>query len=129
MDKIVLKKRIEEIFKEDVGIFVFFVMKDGTVKKANINELASKPILNNLKENVNKLIRLLVGMQYSIINLSVADERVNTLYLYDLGEQPKSFNAMKEVLVNGENGEYWKDKMFVKKDNVREIDGIIISVH
>ena len=129
MDKKKKKKRIVEIFKEDVGIFVFFVMKDGTVKKANINELASKPILNNLKENVNKLIRLLVGMQYSIINLSVADERVNTLYLYDLGEQPKSFNAMKEVLVNGENGEYWKDKMFVKKDNVREIDGIIISVH
>lgn len=126
MDKTVLKKRIVEIFKEDVGIFVFFVLKDATVKKANINELASKPILNNLKENVNKLIRLLVGKQYSIINLSVADERVNTLYLYDLGEQPKSFNAMKEVLVNGENGEYWKDKMFVKKDNVREIDGIII---
>ena len=48
MDKTVLKKRIEEIFKEDVGIFVFFLMKDGTVKKANINELASKPILNNL---------------------------------------------------------------------------------
>lgn len=126
MEKVTLKESLERIFQEGIGIFVFFVKKDGSVKKANINEIANEPLLKSLKDNISKQIRLLDSKQYSIINLSVADARVNTLYLFDLKEQPQSFLAMKEVYEHGEDGVYWKDRMFTKKDKVRDIDGIII---
>lgn len=84
MDKNELKEALLHIQHDEIAVFVYFVMKTGVVEMANINEVAVEGIKTQLLQNVAGIIASLEGEEFSLLQLSTADERSNAIFEYDL---------------------------------------------
>ncbi len=122
---IVLKRQLETALNyEYVSSTLFFQMKNGDVKKANLdNEYA----LPNMTQNYISSIKtsILENRELNqIVNLSTADERKNVLYKYDLSRFPEKMQSLQDI-VN------WDDlPSFVpREDSLASIYAYIIVIH
>lgn len=76
---------------------LFFQMKNGEIKKANMDNQRALP---DMTQNYILSIKTLIlddDERTQIVNLSTADARKNVLYAYDLQEFPEKLQKVKEI--------------------------------
>ena len=112
------------------GWMLTFVMKNGAIEMANINEEAISGIKNQLHGKINSIVADLNDETFSFLKLSTADERENAIFEYDLPSDnyPSSFRHMLTVKEYDDNLDYWEDLTFDRHDNVKDIDAVIYSI-
>ena len=131
MNKNELKEALLHIQQDEIAVFVYFVMKTGVVEMANINEVAVEGIKTQLLQNVAGIIASLESEEFSLLQLSTADERSNAIFEYDLAEDnyPVSFRNMLLVKEHDEDIDYWRNgQVFDRNDSVKDIDAVIFSM-
>lgn len=131
MNKNELKEALLHIQQDEIAVFVYFVMKTGVVEMANINEVAVEGIKTQLLQNVAGIIASLESEEFSLLQLSTADERSNAIFEYDLAEDnyPVSFRNMLLVKEHDEDIDYWRNgQLFDRNDSVKDIDAVIFSM-
>ena len=96
-----VKTRIQTILEEPMGVKLYFLMKDGSVKLANIKDEESQEdntagqLLEGFREAVTEKMESLAGE--NILEISAADERVDALYIYDLEEKPVEVQVLLDI--------------------------------
>lgn len=130
MERQELIDALQNVSQAEVGVFVYFVMKNGAIEMANINEEAISGIKNQLLGKINSIVADLNEETFSFLKLSTADERENAIFEYDLPSDnyPSSFRHMLTVKEYDENLDYWADLTFDCHDNVKDIDAVIYSI-
>ena len=84
MERQELIDALQNVNQAEVGVFVYFVMKNGAIEMANINEEAISGIKNQLLGKINSIVADLNVETFSFLKLSTADERENAIFEYDL---------------------------------------------
>lgn len=130
MERQELIDALQNVSQAEVGVFVYFVMKNGAIEMANINEEAISGIKNQLLGKINSIVADLNDETFSFLKLSTADERENAIFEYDLptDNYPSSFRHMLMVRENDENMEYWENLIFGRHDSVKDIYAVIYSI-
>lgn len=100
-----IQENIRQILEETPGINLFFAMKstDGEIKirsadlqDGNTQEHMKSLFIPLLKED------FVENTELNIVKMSEADERINTIYQYDMAEFPASLNYFAEFDYNNE---------------------------
>lgn len=130
MERQELIDALQNVNQAEVGVFVYFVMKNGAIEMANINEEAISGIKNQLLGKINSIVADLNVETFSFLKLSTADERENAIFEYDLPSDnyPSSFRHMLTVRENDENMAYWENLIFDRHDSVKDIYAVIYSI-
>lgn len=130
MERQELIDALQNVNQAGVGVFVYFVMKNGAVEMANINEEAISGIKEQLLGKINSIIADLNNDTFSFLKLSTADERENAIFEYDFpaDNYPSSFKHMQKVKENDENTAYWENSIFDRQDSVKDIYAVIYSI-
>jgi hypothetical protein len=121
----VLKKEIERIINQrDIAAAVYFVMKsandnDPCIKKTDIDPEAQTNLLQLFVDGITQEV---LENEFTLIKLSLSDERKDVIYEYDY-KYTKKLALMKRSLVGDEIEEF-----SFKEDKASEIDGVIIVI-
>ena len=120
MTKEILKQKLEGLVaQQDCGMNLYFILHkrgDYVLKKANVRHEAFAPIKDVLQANIAQLRSTTEEDSFALMNLSVADERKNVIYQYDLYEELRPISLMKEV------EEHLFDDDYFTSDNNRVFD-------
>ena len=97
MDKQQLNEAIlSSIGGNDIGIEIYFGLRNGELKKANFIDEVQQEIkvtfVNYIREHVVE------NTEYQVIALSQADNRSNVIYHFDYNTLPDDLNFFNEVL-------------------------------
>ena len=96
-----VKTRIQTILEEPMGVKLYFLMKDGSVKLANIKDEENQEdntagkLMEEFRKAVTEKMESLVGE--NVLEISAADERLNALYRYDLEEKPAEVQVLLDI--------------------------------
>lgn len=120
-----LKEQLQFFTQEDIGIIVYFVLKnnnDITIRTADIDNQQALPELKTLF--INSIQRQIIDPEnIHVMNISESDERNNTIYQYDLEEIPTELSVISAILENP------RQSIFnFTQDNIRNIKGYIIML-
>ncbi|NKQ39648.1 MAG: DUF4868 domain-containing protein [Methanosarcinales archaeon] len=117
-----LIKKLEEFLKkENLSVVIYFRLKDGTVKLADIDNNVLPMILDLYKNKIKKEIINKEHLEF--LNLSKADERKNVIYIYDFDKEREPFLSI-DAVVNDEK----INKFSFSNDNLENIDAIIAKI-
>ena len=84
-----------------MGVKLYFLMKDGSVKLANIKDEENQEdntagkLMERFRKAVTEKMESLVGE--NVLEISAADERLNALYRYDLEEKPAEVQVLLDI--------------------------------
>lgn len=127
MEKEELKDILYSCIDDDnVGMFIYFTLKDDmhSLRKANMPVDLTSGIIEDFKKRMSPIVEKLSDDEFSVLDLSNADDRNNAIFHYDLGEDnmPANFNQMKLAFENAE-----RDNIQIFSHNdIENIDGIIL---
>lgn len=135
MTKDELKGRLDGLIsQEDCGMNIYFILHKQNayvLKKADVRYEALEQIKTSLRDNIILLHQLLDDDNFSLMNLSAADDRKNAMYMYDLQEPSTPISMMREVEDNLFTDDYFtaaNNRVFdFNSDSFNEIDAWIAS--
>ncbi len=131
-----VRKGIEELLEDEVGIKLYFRLKtsdgekikfaniaDETLKDSDDEETTSEELLGGFE---NALLKKLSEYEddEAILELSSADERVNALYTYDLDTLPEEMLLLKEVMQDNKTYEIFQ----FSEDSLSTIAAFLIVI-
>jgi hypothetical protein len=107
--------------KDTLSVVVYFKLKNGEVKLADINNNVLPRILTLYKDKIND--EIINKENLELLNLSEMDERKNVIYKYDFDKDREPFLNIEQVITDE------KIKTFsFSKDTFENIDGIISKI-
>jgi hypothetical protein len=117
-----LIENLKDILSNDtLSIVIYFKLKNGEVKLADINKDALPRILTLYKDKIKK--EIIDKEDLELLNLSEVDERKNVIYKYDFDKSREPFLSIEQVIEDREI------KTFsFSKDTLENIDGIIAKI-
>lgn len=118
-----LKEHLRHFFREEIGIMVFFILKEGNETTTKLADIDNEHALPELKELFLNSItnRIIQQDNLNVMNISEADDRRNVIYEYDLDEIPSELSVVSEILENQ------RQPLFnFNQDDLRNIKGYII---
>lgn len=123
MDKQQLNEAIlSSIGGNDIGIEIYFGLKNGELKKANFIDNVQQEIkgtfVNYIREHVVE------NTEYQVIALSQADNRSNVIYHFDYNTLPDDLNFFNEVL----DSETQHELFSFSDDNLNEINFFLFLI-
>ncbi len=118
-----LIENLKHILSNDtLSVVVYFKLKNGEVKLADISNNVLPLILSLYKNKINEGIINKEGLE--LWNLSEADDRKNVIYKYDFDEDREPFLSIEQVVNDEEIG------MFsFSNDTLGNIDAIIAKIN
>lgn len=93
MNKQLLDQEIQ-LCIDSAGIEIYFLLRDNNLFKANIRPEEQGQLRELFTEELNNVI--IANDELQILNISTADERRNTIYLYDL-DIPEDLSVVDDV--------------------------------
>lgn len=117
-----LIKNLEDILGIDtLSVVVYFKLKNGEVRLADINNSALPRILTLYKDKINE--EIIHKENLELLNLTEVDERKNVIYKYDFDKDREPFMNIEQVIKDKEI------KTFsFSEDTLENIDGIIAKI-
>ena len=107
--------------KETLSAVIYFRLKNGEVKLADINNNVLPQILNLYKNYIES--EIINKEDLELLNLSEADERKNVIYKYDFDKKREPFLSVNTVVDDEEIGQF-----SFSNDNLEKIDAIIAKI-
>lgn len=107
--------------KETLLAVIYFRLKNGEVKLADIEDNVLPQILNLYKNEMEK--EIIKKEDLELLNLSEADERKNVIYKYDFDKEQEPFLSINAVANDEEIS-----KFSFSKDTLGNIDAIIAKI-
>lgn len=80
----------------ELCINLYACLANNSIKLLDVNNDDLPPIMEMFKMSLNRLV---INNEYSIVDLSSADERANCIYLYDL-QLPNELEVLNSVINN-----------------------------
>lgn len=124
-----LRNQLDNFYQNGVGAVAYFVLKKDNEMHVRMVDIKNE-FLDDLRDQYLSNIRETIidtstseGEALQIVNISVADERKNVLYEYDLEETPNELNVLSEVLSNGEQPMYSS-----RNDDTKNLYAYIIAI-
>lgn len=117
-----LKAALSEVVSKGYGIEVFFLVDSGsgpTVKKADIDAVPQQGLADMFVKSITDTI--LLDDNVSLIDLSSADDRKDTIYRYDLEAVPIELQQLTEVIASDDF-----EIFSFASDSLNDLEGIII---
>lgn len=109
---------------QNISSSLFFQMKDGTIKRANIeNQIALPNMTSNYVSAINSQIINNETLN-QIVNISVADARKNVLYKYDLQYYPDKLQQVNAL----SDGDVCANFIY-GQDDLSQIYAYIVIIH
>ncbi len=124
-----LRNQLENFYQNGVGAVAYFILRKDNemhVRLADIKNEYLDDLRDQYLSNISQTIidtSTSEGQAIQVINISVADERKNALYEYDLEEMPKELNVLSEVMSNGEQPVFSSSN-----DDIKNLYGYIIAI-
>ncbi|WP_155397917.1 anti-phage protein KwaB [Methanosarcina mazei] len=116
-----LIENLNHILRGTISIVVYFKLKNGEVRLADINNNVLPRILTLYKNKISE--EIINKENLELLKLSEMDERKNVIYKYDFDKDREPFLSMKQVVEDEEI------KTFsISNDTLENIDGIIAKI-
>ena len=101
----------------ELCINLYACLANNSIKLLDVNNDDLPPIMEMFKMSLNRLV---INNEYSIVDLSSADERANCIYLYDL-QLPNELEVLNSVINNDDI-----ERLNLNKDSFTEIKSLAI---
>jgi hypothetical protein len=111
----------DTLSEETLSAVIYFRLKNGEVKLADIDNTVLPQILNLYKNDIET--EIIDKEDLELLNLSEADERKNVIYKYDFDKEREPFLSVNTV-VNDEDIR----KFSFSNDNLENVDAIIAKI-
>jgi hypothetical protein len=116
-----LIENLKHILRDTISIVVYFKLKNGEVRLADINNNVLPRILTLYKDKIYE--EIINKENLELLKLSEMDERKNVIYKYDFDKDREPFLSIEQVIQDEEI------KTFsFSKDTLEAIDGIIAKI-
>ena len=120
-----LRTKLNTLYENTVGAVAYFVLKVGTEFRVRMVDI-SYEYLDDLRDCYLQSIKdtvLDVSDTLQIINLSTADQRMDTLYVYDLEDIPIELSFFERIRQNEE-----QEKFSSLTDKFSDLFGYVITI-
>ncbi|MCF3191784.1 anti-phage protein KwaB [Pseudomonas bubulae] len=117
-----LKAKISAAVADGCGSEIFFLLDSDNgmqIKKADIDEAPQNELTRAFVESITK--KILLNDELSLIELSSADDRRETIYHYDLPDIPAELQHLRSIITSEDFEEF-----SFKNDNLNNLEGILI---
>ena len=117
-----LKAKISDVIGEGCGSEIFFLLDSNNgmqVKKADIDEEPQAELTRMFVENLAN--NILLNDDLSLIELSSADDRRQTIYHYDLPDIPNELQQLRSIITADDFEEF-----SFANDRLNNLEGILI---
>lgn len=117
-----LKAKISAAVADGCGSEIFFLLDSDNgmqIKKADIDEAPQDELTRAFVESITK--KILLNDELSLIELSSADDRRETIYHYDLPDIPAELQHLRSIITSEDFEEF-----SFKNDNLNNLEGILI---
>lgn len=120
-----LKEKLRYFYNTNVGIIVYFVLKNENEIVIRMADIDNEHALPELKSYFLNSIqqRILEKDELQIMNISEADERKNVIYQYDLDERPAELLTISTILNNNQ-----QQVFNFRRDNINNIKSYIVII-
>lgn len=100
-----LREKLAFLYSNDapISLSLYFILdtEDGIeLKFANVEQAVTDSLLSQFKDYINA--KIILNETLNFRNLTDADDRKNSIYLYDLNEKPEGLSSMATILENEE---------------------------
>lgn len=120
-----LKEQLQYFYNEDIGIRVYFILKDEAgmhIKLADIDNVFALPEIKDMYLNSIRA-QILDKDNIQIMNLSVSDERNNVIYHYDLEAVPEDLRFISDTSLDRIN-----HRFNFNNDSIENIKGYLVVI-
>lgn len=117
-----LKAQISAVIADKCGAEIYFLLDSDNgmqIKKADIDEVPQAELTNMFVEAITN--RILLNDDLSLIELSSADDRRETVYHYDLSDVPDELQHLRSIIA-ADNF----DEFSFAEDRLNNLEGILI---
>ncbi|NWB86326.1 anti-phage protein KwaB [Pseudomonas gingeri] len=117
-----LKAQISAVIADKCGAEIYFLLDSDNgmqIKKADIDEVPQAELTNMFVEAITN--RILLNDDLSLIELSSADDRRETVYHYDLPDVPDELQHLRSIIA-ADNF----DEFSFAEDRLNNLEGILI---
>lgn len=117
-----LKAKISAAVADGCGSEIFFLLDSDNgmqIKKADIDEAPQDELTRAFVDSITK--KILLNDELSLIELSSADDRRETIYHYDLPDIPAELQHLRSIITSEDFEEF-----SFKNDNLNNLEGILI---
>jgi hypothetical protein len=117
-----LKAQVSAVIADGCGAEIYFLLDSDNgmqIKKADIDEVPQEELISMFVESITN--RILLNDDLSLIELSSADDRRETVYHYDLPDVPDELQHLRSIIAADDFEEF-----SFADDKLNNLEGILI---